>query len=1174
MRDVRHGILFSLAAVLIGGASAFAAEKENFALHRPAAAKSHQGGNDAAQAFDGKDHTRWCADGGQNDEWLQVDLGSPQELTGCRITWEFGNGAYKYLVEGSPEGANWRPLVDATSKTSKDKTHTHAFAASNVRHVRITVTDKAGGHWASITEFEVFGTRDAPPKPQRAPSDERADGFLAGVKLPAGFKATLFAAPPDVGYPTCLSAAPDGTLYVGVDENGSLDRATGRGRIVRCRDKNDDGRADEFIEFAKVDSPRGVAWDGDRLYVLHPPNLSVYYDTDGDGKSEKQETLVDGIGFDLNFRGADHTTNGIRLAIDGYLYIAVGDYGFRKAVGRDGRTLELHGGGVVRVRTDGTGLEIISRGQRNIYDVAVDPQLNLFTRDNTNDGGGWNVRLSHVVPGGNYGYPTLFTNFPDEIIQPLADYGGGSPCGALYLDESQAFPAPYGQALYMVEWGANGVMRHELTPKGATFTAKEERFISLPRPTDIDADARGHLYISSWKDGGFNYSGPEVGFIIRIEAEGNKAAKVPNLAEATSAELVEFIGGSSAVLRLAAQRQLLRRGRNTDDLQSLSKILKSDRPLSARASALFSMLQFGLPYDSYGINEVPPDDPLFELTFRAKTIEANNVNRCMLGSHSENPRIRLAAVLAFPRSESHPEDYMLVSLVADSDPIVAHIATNVFAELRYVDTCLKFLDGDATLPGLFNGCCRVLQAQHNPQVVDELIARLKTFRNEDAKYKSLLSALCRLYHFEAEWDGKWWGTRPDTRGPYYSPTKWSATPDIAAALEKVRAEASPELRDWLIVEALRNRIELPGAAEALVAHGRKDPTFRPTAVRYLNGLTELPDVGLEYLVDAARDRESLHYVRAAAFTALAKRADAPQRFLVAVRTFASVGFGDDVGDIKTPRTDFLRAAANAGRLPALVALTGDGDASVRRFALVALLTLAQEPKTPQPARDEVSRVVESAWNNSTLTIDLLSAIAVADADAYADQVQKLRQDFDVDIKKAAEFAAKELRLDQRAKNAKTIKQFPLADVQEKMKSVVGDLKLGEKLFVKQGCINCHAVAANEPPKGPFLGGIATRYDRKQLTESILTPSAKIAQGFETQYFVTDDGLLLEGFVVREGGDELELRNQNGVSTVVKKQTIEERGRRELSVMPTGLADRLTLDDLASILAYLESLRGK
>ena len=55
-------------------------------------------------------------------------------------------------------------------------------------------------------------------------------------------------------------------------------------------------------------------------------------------------------------------------------------------------------------------------------------------------------------------------------------------------------------------------------------------------------------------------------------------------------------------------------------------------------------------------------------------------------------------------------------------------------------------------------------------------------------------------------------------------------------------------------------------------------------------------------------------------------------------------------------------------------------------------------------------------------------------------------------------------------------------------------------------------AAGEPEKGPFLGGITTRYNRAELLEAILRPSAKVAQGFATNWFETTDNRKLEGFV--------------------------------------------------------------
>jgi hypothetical protein len=45
------------------------------------------------------------------------------------------------------------------------------------------------------------------------------------------------------------------------------------------------------------------------------------------------------------------------------------------------------------------------------------------------------VRLSFVPPGAHMGYPYYFKNFSEDMLQPLADYGGGSPVRALWVDE-------------------------------------------------------------------------------------------------------------------------------------------------------------------------------------------------------------------------------------------------------------------------------------------------------------------------------------------------------------------------------------------------------------------------------------------------------------------------------------------------------------------------------------------------------------------------------------------------------------------------------------------------------------------------------------------------------------------------------------------------------------------
>ena len=261
-----------------------------------------------------------------------------------------------------PTARHGSMLSDQTKNTSVTQDRYHKLDARATRYVRLTLTEVDPSHWASLFSFEIHGTKPSHAVAKAGVKKADDASILRGIKAPAGFELSVFASPPDVRYPTCLAAAPTGEVFVGIDENGSLDAKANRGRVVRCVDTDHDGKADKFNVFASMDSPRGLIWDEGTLYVLHPPTLTAYTDLDHDGKADESEDLIKGIGFDLKFRGADHTTNGIRLGIDGYIYVAVGDYGFIKAEGKDGTTHQMLGGGIVRVRTDGTGFEIVSRG--------------------------------------------------------------------------------------------------------------------------------------------------------------------------------------------------------------------------------------------------------------------------------------------------------------------------------------------------------------------------------------------------------------------------------------------------------------------------------------------------------------------------------------------------------------------------------------------------------------------------------------------------------------------------------------------------------------------------------------------------------------------------------------------------------------------------------------------
>jgi putative heme-binding domain-containing protein len=91
-------------------------------------------------------------------------------------------------------------------------------------------------------------------------------------------------------------------------------------------------------------------------------------------------------------------------------------------------------------------------------------------------------------------------------------------------------------------------------------------------------------------------------------------------------------------------------------------------------------------------------------------------------------------------------------------------------------------------------------------------------------------------------------------------------------------------------------------------------------------------------------------------------------------------------------------------------------------------------------------------------------------------------------------------------------------------------------------------------------------------ESILKPSVKLAQGFETYQFVTIEGLVLQGFIVSQRADATVIRDANGVQRELKGEQIELKKQQTQSAMPDGLTANLTPDEFADLIAFLQSLK--
>jgi len=843
-----------------------------------------------------------------------------------------------------------------------------------------------------------------------------SDSLSQVLKWPADLNITGFSGPDLTPSPACMAVAATGEVFVGVDMMGSLGKDMNKGFIKRLVDCNHDGIMDSHTEFAQVDNPRGILPIGDQVFVLHTTfspetgkadnmDLVVFEDMDKDGVADgPAKVLIKNLSNSkyLQERGTDHATNGIQMGIDGWIYIAVGDFGFHNATDRDGTQLTMLGGGVVRVRPDGTEMEVYTHGLRNIYDLAIDPFMNIFTRGNTNDGGGWNIRFIHQIQSGEYGYPVLFKHFTEEVLPALVDVGGGSGTGALYMNDNR-WPDKYNNVPMMADWGRSYLYFHRLTKNKASFIQDEEEFIQLPQITDVDVDAAGAMYLSAWDGAGYSGS-PDKGYVVRVTPENFNYEPFPNLGDFFwTTSLVDLLKADNAKTRLSAQYELIKRGKGEGKVWKL--VEDSSLPLEVRAAAIFTFAQLTGEAGIDRLVSLTNDPQVQEFALRALsdrlgTLENVPTEPFLYALNSDSERVKAAAIIGLGRLGKKDVANVLLGIPVpnsfqapeagtegphaqpNAEIIVPHLAVKALVKLNAVEACVKALDTDQRDMALW-----AMRYMHSPEAVDGMI---KAYGNtEDVVFKNnIINTLARIYHQEAPYDTSWWwSTRPDTHGPYYKTVEWDYTPVIRSFLKEEWGKASKQEKELY--------------------------------------------------------------------------AELNSKYRLAIDDFGTI-------EITTPKED----------MPA------------------------------------------------------------------------------VDLEKI--------------KNKKgQIGEASIEDIMIALKKIKGNPEKGKEIYKTQACFTCHSVAAGEVMKGPFMGQIGSIMNREQIAESILKPNASISQGFSTVQIQTKDGGNYVGFVTEESATDLTIRNIAGIASQLKKSDIAERKELETSMMPSGLVNALSYEEMASLVAYLE-----
>ena len=136
----------------------------------------------------------------------------------------------------------------------------------------------------------------------------------------------------------------------------------------------------------------------------------------------------------------------------------------------------------------------------------------------------------------------------------------------------------------------------------------------------------------------------------------------------------------------------------------------------------------------------------------------------------------------------------------------------------------------------------------------------------------------------------------------------------------------------------------------------------------------------------------------------------------------------------------------------------------------------------------------------------------------------------------------------------------------------GDVRRGHEVFMskKSACNGCHKLGYGGGRLGPDLTSIGRVRNRRDLLEALVFPSSSIVRGYEPVSVELEDGRVISGIISSESADEIVLSPDAQKTFHLARTSIVAIQPSNVSPMPNGLATLLSAQEMADLLAFLQS----
>jgi len=164
-------------------------------------------------------------------------------------------------------------------------------------------------------------------------------------------------------------------------------------------------------------------------------------------------------------------------------------------------------------------------------------------------------------------------------------------------------------------------------------------------------------------------------------------------------------------------------------------------------------------------------------------------------------------------------------------------------------------------------------------------------------------------------------------------------------------------------------------------------------------------------------------------------------------------------------------------------------------------------------------------------------------------------------------------LDELLKNNRPRKEWVFDDLASSVEGLSGGRSFanGKQIFEVASCVSCHRLNGVGEQVGPDLAQLDAKMTRSEILRSLLEPSAKIDEKYSTHVFATKSGKSVTGMILEENAERIKLIENPLAKTapvLLDRADIEEHSKSPTSIMPKGLLDKLTKEEILDLIAYI------